>query len=93
MSKLSAFLDRLAAKAAERAAQERAAKEGSNADALPDEAGGSLYGRKQYWEDRFADGVIGESSEKGELSNEWCAALMKWRRSFGSRSSACDGRI
>eukprot|EP00873_Tetraselmis_striata_P025117 jgi/Tetstr1/445381/TSEL_003394.t1 len=31
----------------------------------------SLYRSRQYWEDRYADGVVGHSEAKGVLSNEW----------------------
>ena len=63
MSKLQAFLDKLADKAAARAAAEKAAESAAG--------GTSLYVSKRYWEERFATGVIGNSCEKGELSNEW----------------------
>ena len=35
------------------------------------DASASIYGSKAYWDDRYTDGVIGASTEKGETSNEW----------------------
>jgi hypothetical protein len=35
--------------------------------------GASVYGTKAYWDERYEDGVVGHTTTKGELSNEWCA--------------------
>jgi hypothetical protein len=40
--------------------------EGSGGDA-------SVYGSRAYWDARYETGVVGATSGKGELSNEWCA--------------------
>ncbi|KAL0054296.1 hypothetical protein WJX82_006714 [Trebouxia sp. C0006] len=30
-----------------------------------------MYGERQYWEDRYEDGVVGHCQQKGVVSNEW----------------------
>lgn len=76
MAKLAAFLERLAEKAAAREAEERGgnALSGDAADGGPGASSSSLYAKRGYWDDRYAEGAIGAAADKGELSNEWCGA-------------------
>lgn len=64
MAKLASFLERLAEKAA--AKEQAAGREGEPLE------GSSLYAKRRYWDERYEDGVVGHTADKGELSNEWC---------------------
>lgn len=33
-----------------------------------------MYGDRQYWEERYQDGVVGYCQQKGVVSNEWCVS-------------------
>eukprot|EP00959_Pyramimonas_sp_CCMP1952_P122747 2565694-Pyramimonas_sp.AAC.1 len=102
MGRLDEFLARLVEKAeakrrAEQGAQDTDSDAGceSSSDDEPSEQGkggnngASVYGSKAYWEDRYEDGVVGHTTAKGELSNEWCA----WLLSFLCRQSASDSAV
>jgi len=74
MSRLEELILRLAAKKGLQVADEDSeSSDGSTprSEGATTACSKSLYRSRQYWEDRYADGVVGHSEAKGVLSNEW----------------------
>lgn len=72
MSKLGDLIRRLAAQkglVVDNAAGDTG--DGSSSGGAGGAPSPSIYGSKSYWEDRYETGILGHSSERGVMSNEW----------------------